>query len=307
MAKKRKKKNKVVSQPQVKHQEASPDSSKKSNELKLLVGTLAVILSIGAIAINWVSNLDLSSKDSLSVQSSSTHVSTVMEPLASETTDIKNNEITNIRPYSSDYPLTEAEFNQIVRYVEKSLPEAKALKNTDDLIKALSIIERLPYEKLKLWFDRLAEEIRNTPYNEKNYDQLHEMHKLAAVSQFLKTKVMTYDQNRVTTGQLISEILATGFGACASMPTMYAIVCQHMGLDVKIATVGDHIYARYQTKDTWVNIEMTVKGKTGVGVPDQAYKYDFMNSNTLFRKAIENGWDMTSLDNKQIMGNHVFQ
>ena len=298
MAKKRKKKNKSVSQPQVKN-EAFPTSSKKSNELKWLVGALAVILPICALAINWASNLDLSSKDS--VQSTSSSV-TANESPAPEA-DIKNHhKITNARPYSSNSPLTKAEFNRIVRYVERSLPEAKNLKKTDDLIKALSIIERLPYDKLKGWFESLADAIRKTPYKGKYYDQHHEMDKLAAISQFLKTKVMTYDTKGETTGQLISEIIETGFGACASMPTLYAIVCQHMGLNVKIATVGDHIYARYQNIDTWVNIEMTVKGKTGVGVPDKVYMYDFINGEQLFRKALENGWDMTPLDNKQIMG-----
>ena len=299
MAKKKKNRKNRGTQQQVKTQEVNSSTPQNSGRIKWMVGALVVLTPVCLITINWASGINSSPKESVSLLSTDTPA-TIQESPAPE---IKTKyEVTNSQPSNDNYPLTEAEYRQISRYVERSLPEAKELKSTDDLIKALSIIEKISYEKLKTWFDRLAEAIRKTPYNGKHYDQLHEMHKLAAISQFLKTKVMTYDMNRVTTGQLISEILETGFGACASMPTMYAIVCQHMGLDVKIATVGDHIYARYQTKDTWVNIEMTVKGKTGVGVPDQAYMYDFMNSNTLFQKAIENGWDMTSLDNKQIMG-----
>jgi len=86
-----------------------------------------------------------------------------------------------------------------------------------------------------------------------------------------------------------------------------------MGLDMKIATVGDHVIARYQKDRTWVNIEMTVKDKTGVGVPDQRYFDGIINERQLYQLATEKGWDMTSLENSQIIGlmysnkaNHLF-
>ena len=309
MSKKKNNRKNRASKPQENNQQDNAAKPKKSNEIKWLVGSLAVLLPICAIAINWASNLNSSGKNSVSIQSISvpetSKASSAPEPSKASVAvpDIKPKyEVTNAQPHNDNAPLSEAEYRQIYEYVERSLPEAKELKNTDDLIKALSIIERLPYDKLKGWFDSLADAIRKTPYKGKYYDQHHDMDKLAAISQFLKTKVMNYDTKGVTTGQLISEIIETGFGACASMPTMYAIVCQHMGLDVTIATVGDHIYARYQNIDTWVNIEMTVRGKTGVGVPDKVYMYDFMNEDQLFKTALENGWDMTPLDKKQIMG-----
>lgn len=299
MAKKRKKKNKAVPQPQVKHEEAPAN---KSNDFKWLIAALAVILPICALAINWAFNLDLSSKDSLSVLSTSSPVTANESPAPDVSKLQEKYEVSNAIPYRSDYPLKEAEYKQLVGYVEKSLPEAKTLRDETDLIKALSVIENLPYDKLKEWFDKLVEEIRLSRFDGVYYDQLHEMKKLGAISQYLKDNVMKYDQNKLTSGQLISEIIETGVGACASMPILYAIVCQHMGLDMKIATVGDHVIARYQKDRTWVNIEMTVKDKTGVGVPDQRYFDGIINEKQLYQLATERGWDMTSLENSQIMG-----
>jgi hypothetical protein len=101
---------------------------------------------------------------------------------------------------------------------------------------------------------------------------------------------------------LVSEIFQTGKGACASMPILYAALCEYMGLSVSVVTIGDHCFGRYYENNTWVNIELTVDGRTGVGVPDAAYLKDFTDDNQAYQQAVESGLDMRQLSLDEMTG-----
>jgi len=205
-------KKKRTQSPKIKHQDSvSQPTSSKASETKWMIGAMIVIIPVCAFAINWASNLDLSQKSPPVVAKSTSVPSPAKNSSVPELGQLQEKyKVSNAIPYRSDYPLKEAEYKQLVGYVEKSLPEAKKLQNETDLIKALAVIENLPYDKLKEWFDKLVQEIRLSRFDGVYYDQLHEMKKLGAISQYLKDNVMKYDQNKLTSGQLISEIIDDG-------------------------------------------------------------------------------------------------
>jgi len=61
--------------------------------------------------------------------------------------------------------------------------------------------------------------------------------------------------------KLMSHYLATRKGNCVSMPVLFVILGQKLGLPVTLATAPNHVFVKYKRDDgTWLNIEATTGG-----------------------------------------------
>lgn len=61
--------------------------------------------------------------------------------------------------------------------------------------------------------------------------------------------------------KLISHFLATRLGNCVSMPVMFVILGQKLGLPVTLSTAPMHVFAKFRKDDgTWTNLEITSYG-----------------------------------------------
>ncbi|HEY0198140.1 MAG TPA: transglutaminase family protein [Rhodanobacter sp.] len=69
--------------------------------------------------------------------------------------------------------------------------------------------------------------------------------------------------------KLISNFLATRLGNCVTMPVLYVILGQKLGLPVTLSTAPMHVFAKFRKDDgTWTNLELTSYG----GQTDEHYR-----------------------------------
>ncbi|MDO1528622.1 transglutaminase family protein [Fulvimonas sp. R45] len=86
----------------------------------------------------------------------------------------------------------------------------------------------------------------------------------------------TYDFNdplgKNIQNKLLSTYLDTRKGNCVSMPLLYVILGQKLGLDVTLATAPLHVFVKFRRDDgIWINIETT----SGGTLRDQGYVDQF--------------------------------
>jgi regulator of sirC expression with transglutaminase-like and TPR domain len=69
--------------------------------------------------------------------------------------------------------------------------------------------------------------------------------------------------------KLISHYLATHLGNCVTMPVLFVILGQKLGLPVTLSTAPMHVFAKFRKDDgTWTNLELTSYG----GQTDEHYQ-----------------------------------
>lgn len=69
--------------------------------------------------------------------------------------------------------------------------------------------------------------------------------------------------------KLISHYLATRLGNCVTMPVLFVILGQKLGLPVTLSTAPQHVFAKFRKDDgTWTNLELTSYG----GQTDEHYR-----------------------------------
>jgi regulator of sirC expression with transglutaminase-like and TPR domain len=95
--------------------------------------------------------------------------------------------------------------------------------------------------------------------------------------------------------KLLSTYLATRKGNCVSMPILFVIVSQKVGLEATLSTAPLHVFARVKTDEgTWFNVEATSFGtKT-----DSRYRTDF----NITPRAVESGIYLRTLSHRQSLG-----
>jgi regulator of sirC expression with transglutaminase-like and TPR domain len=92
--------------------------------------------------------------------------------------------------------------------------------------------------------------------------------------------------------KLLSTYLATLKGNCVSMPVLFAIVGQRLGLSVTLATAPNHVMVKYRADDGgWMNVEATAGG----------FKYDssYERETGISAKAIETGIYLRPLSQRE--------
>jgi regulator of sirC expression with transglutaminase-like and TPR domain len=95
--------------------------------------------------------------------------------------------------------------------------------------------------------------------------------------------------------KLLSTYLATRKGNCVSMPILFAIISQKVGLEATLVMAPSHVFARMKTDEgTWFNVEATSFGtKT-----DSRYRTDFH----ITPRAVESGIYLRTLTRRQSLG-----
>lgn len=107
----------------------------------------------------------------------------------------------------------------------------------------------------------------------------------------------SYDFNDVFghkdwTGMFVSKLLQTRKGNCHSLPYLYKILAEELGVDANLALAPNHVYIKHRSlKDGWYNTELT----SGM-FPIDAW---LMASGFVHIDAITNGVYMKALNNKE--------
>ena len=94
--------------------------------------------------------------------------------------------------------------------------------------------------------------------------------------------------------KLISTYLQTKKGNCISMPILFAILADQLGLDVTLSTAPLHVFVKFKDPSTgkYLNLEATDKGQP---VSDKFYR----EKSTITNTAIKNGVYLQPLTKKQ--------
>ncbi|QWP76103.1 hypothetical protein J5226_21305 [Lysobacter sp. K5869] len=167
----------------------------------------------------------------------------------------------------------------IDRLIDPRTDEAVTLRQLDSLTRAIQA--RIPVgasrrEKLRILVDSLAQP---GPWND--------------------ARPFRYDLDdpfgEDIRNKLLATYLATRKGNCVSMPILFAILAQRIGLDASLAVAPHHLFARAKVDGgQWVNIEATSFGtKT-----DDSYRKELNITAT----AIKSGIYLRTLSPKESLG-----
>ncbi|KFF76237.1 hypothetical protein HX13_00570 [Chryseobacterium sp. P1-3] len=113
----------------------------------------------------------------------------------------------------------------------------------------------------------------------------------------IRYKPFTYDFNDVfghkeQSNLFVSKLLDTQKGNCNSMPYLYKILAEELGVDANLALAPNHIYIKHNIKSLgWYNTELT----SGI-FPQDSW---LMASGFIHLDAIQNGVFMKALNNKE--------
>ena len=167
-------------------------------------------------------------------------------------------------------------------FINKELKFFKNLSNTLIKERFLAYVEK-DKEKVNKWasiFQIMCDTIPIN-YNDKIY----------------KYEPFGYDFNDVFghTAQenlFVSKLLKTRKGNCHSLPYLYKILCEEVGVDAHLALAPNHVYIKHRNiKEGWYNTELT----SGI-FPIDAW---IMASGFVHIDAITNGVYMKALNNKE--------
>jgi regulator of sirC expression with transglutaminase-like and TPR domain len=102
---------------------------------------------------------------------------------------------------------------------------------------------------------------------------------------------------REISGKLLTNYLATRKGNCVSMPTLFVLLAQRLGLDATFAASPGHIFVKFRD-DTgrWYNLETT---SGGYPRKDESYQRD----TPMTPLALKNGIYMRPLSKKESVAN----
>lgn len=75
-------------------------------------------------------------------------------------------------------------------------------------------------------------------------------------------RVFAYDmsdpEGRGMPGKLLQTYLATRLGQCVSMPVLFLILAERLGVQVAFASAPEHVFVRYRDEtERWINLETT--------------------------------------------------
>ncbi len=95
--------------------------------------------------------------------------------------------------------------------------------------------------------------------------------------------------------KLLSTYLATRKGNCVSMPVLFVIISQKVGLEATLSNAPSHVFARVKTDEgTWFNVEATGFGTKS----DAGYRTEFH----IAPRAVESGIYLRTLTRRQSLG-----
>ncbi len=110
-------------------------------------------------------------------------------------------------------------------------------------------------------------------------------------------KAMYSDANNV----LFAGLISTHRGSCVSMPLIYLVIGQRLGLPVHLVALGRHYFIRWEEKGYHMNIETTIVEKVSVTPDDSVY----LDVEGMTREQVT-GSDLRNLSNREVVGNLFF-
>jgi hypothetical protein len=190
---------------------------------------------------------------------------------------------------------TNISFKEAVFIVEKAFDEKLYYENFDNEIKFLKAVVQL-----RMKTDSLI-------YAEKDKDKIKKysaiFKALTDTTRFLMSGEkyenipLRYDFDdffgeKNWEKMFVTKLLATRKGNCHSMPYLYKILCEELGVPCHLALAPNHIYIKHQSKKAgWYNTELT-----SASFPIDAW---LMASGYITLEAIQNGIYMDALDDKK--------
>lgn len=127
---------------------------------------------------------------------------------------------------------------------------------------------------------------------------------VAVKDTIIQYKPFTYDFEDVfghkdITNLFVSKLLGTKKGNCNSMPYLYKILAEELGVEANLALAPNHVYIKHQIKSIgWFNTELT----SGI-FPEDGW---LMASGYIHLDAIKNGVFMKALNNKESLALCLF-
>jgi hypothetical protein len=99
----------------------------------------------------------------------------------------------------------------------------------------------------------------------------------------------------------LAGLLRTRRGSCISMPLIYLVIGQRLGVPVHLVALGQHYFIRWQDSGYRMNIETTIVDRVAVTPDDSVY----IDDEGLTRQQIR-GSDLRNLSNKEVLGQLLF-
>jgi hypothetical protein len=99
----------------------------------------------------------------------------------------------------------------------------------------------------------------------------------------------------------LAGLLRTGRGSCVSMPLIYLVIGQRLGLPVHLVTLGKHYFIRWEEPGYRMNIETTSVEKITV-TPDDSVYLDIEG----MRRDQLTGSELRNLTNREVVGDLFF-
>ena len=112
-----------------------------------------------------------------------------------------------------------------------------------------------------------------------------------------QTKEMYADANNV----FLAGLLRTMRGSCVSMPLIYAVIGQRLGLPVHLVQVGKHSFLRWQEPGFRMNVETTAVDRVWVTEDDSAY----LEEEGMTREHVT-GNELQNLSNREVIGSLLY-
>jgi len=105
------------------------------------------------------------------------------------------------------------------------------------------------------------------------------------------------DGNKV----FLAGLLRTRRGSCISMPLIYLVIGQRLGMPVHLVAIGQHYFVRWQEPGYRLNIETTIVDRVAVTESDSVYLEDEGLTKDQLR-----GSDLRNLSNQEVLGQLLF-
>lgn len=99
----------------------------------------------------------------------------------------------------------------------------------------------------------------------------------------------------------LAGLLRTRRGSCVSMPLIYLVLGQRLGMPVHLVTIGKHYFIRWEDPGYRMNIEPTIVERVSVSPDDTVY----LETEGVTREQLR-GSDLRNLTHREVVGNLLF-
>ncbi len=190
-----------------------------------------------------------------------------------------------------NYSFKKAVFSVENAYLEGKLDTIEINKK----IKFLnSLSKNLIHERFLYYLERDKETVNKWA---SVFDVMHDTIPINFNDKLYKYEPFGYDfqdvfGHKTRENLFVSKLLETHKGNCHSLPYLYKILCEELGVDANLALAPNHVYVKHKNiKEGWYNTELT----SGI-FPNDSW---IMASGFVHIDAISNGVYMKALNNRE--------